>query len=158
VDEGEHLERERDVLVLAASDMRQVQDAADALQHGEMNANARRVLWTGLVTTYARPYLKRNTRGFVTGRLAKPRLPELHPLHESLLMLRKKLAAHTDDNELRSVLVVAEELSGSGRYAEAWKPYDDDALSDIAWLAADQEYRFKKRLDEIGEQLKLLDG
>ena len=151
------LERERDVLVLAISDMRQVSNACFFLQNAEMERHARDVLWTGLVVTYARPFLQSNTRGFIGGRLAKPR-EELSPLHKNLLMLRDKLAAHTDDNELRSVWVVEEDKTGSLRYAESWKPYDDDALPDIAFLADTQGHRFRERLDEIGDELKLLDG
>lgn len=153
------LERERDVLVLAASDMRQVIDAAHTLQHAEMNDNAERVMWTGLVVTYARPFVRTRkvSQLVVSGRLAKPE-PEHRDPHAELLARRNDLAAHTDDHGLRGVMDWGEQTSGSRRYSEKWSPYDERFLPEIVALASSQESRFKKRLDEIGEELKLLDG
>src|SRR5712691_9293603 len=98
--ERKKLERERDRFVLAESDMRQVEGAASHLdaRGSQMNDGAHRVMWTGLVVTYARPFSPRNRLGVISGRLARPS-DDLRPLHRNLLDRRDDLFAHNDVTE-----------------------------------------------------------
>jgi len=85
------LEQEAHRLVLAESDMRQASAAASHLRAfgAEMNGNAERALWTGMIVSYARPFLSSNKIGAVGGRLARPDEPVLRPLHSELKRLRR---------------------------------------------------------------------
>jgi hypothetical protein len=148
------LERERHRLVLAASDMRQVWIAADHLAAVPMNADAERVLWTGLVVTYARPFMQSNALGAVSERLARSEDPGLRELHKNMCDRRDDLFAHNDVTELRDVMDAWAELGiGAGHYVERYAPMDAAVLSAISRLAHEQEQRFRDRQNEIEEQL-----
>jgi hypothetical protein len=146
----EQLERERKRLVLAASDMRQAAAAASHLGNVRMNDDVERVLWTGLVVTYARPYQPSNELGAVRGKLARPEDEGLRPLHENLLKRRGPLFAHNTESEHRGI----EDPFGSGRYTESYAPTNPEALPGIERLANEQEKRFRKRLEAVEEELR----
>jgi hypothetical protein len=143
---AERRNRERLRLVLAQSDMDQVAVAARRLAEGpRMNRRAERVMWTGIVVTYARPFNKSNRLGAVSGRIVKLTNPMQKSLHERMCELRDELFAHNDETELRQVV----EVSRSGSYSESYTEMDKGALRDIAELATEFEARFASRLDEI---------
>ena len=155
------LERDLRRLVLAESDMRQAAVAAAHLaeQGRNMNGLAERVMWTGLVVTYARPYLESNTLYAVTGRLAKPDDPSLRPLHADLLKRRNDLFAHNDETELREPIDVYAYLGiGAGRFVEQYTPMNPEALPAIQRLAEAQRERFRERVDEIARRLGVAAG
>ena len=102
----QRLEAERYRLIIAASDMRQVAEAAVYLDENKllskMSEDTYRVMLTGIVVTYARPYLASNTLGPVDGKLGKPADHALRALHKNLLERCDDLFAHNDltDNRL----------------------------------------------------------
>jgi hypothetical protein len=152
------LERERNRLIIAASGMSQVAGAAahlEAHMHlSRMSDDAYRVMWTGLVITYARPYLASNKLGPIRGRLGTPTDPALLTLHKNLCARRDDLFAHNDETEHRTVTDVYAALGiGAGKFTEAYSPMEPSALPVIAELANHQRGRFRSRVDEIEEQL-----
>jgi hypothetical protein len=152
----EQLEDERDRLVLAASDMRQAASAAAYLtaRASEMNGDAERVMWTGLVVTYARPYVQSNRLGAIRGRLANPKDPTLRDLHTNLCKRRSDLFAHNERTDLRGTTDVYAALRiGAGKFVEVYAPPDPSVLPAIHRLALHQEARFQARLAEIEKQL-----
>jgi hypothetical protein len=90
-----NLEAERRRLVLAESDMRQAEGAAQSMQTDRGEA-ASRVFWTGPVVTYARPFSKGNKAGAIGGELDTPADASLRPLHDNLLKRRNDLFAYND--------------------------------------------------------------
>jgi hypothetical protein len=148
------LRRHRDVFVLAVSDMRQAWAAAEYLHRATMNDYAGRAFWTGLVVTYARPYLRSNRIGHVKGKLATPRDIELQPLHGFLMARRNDLAAHNDATPFRGVIDLSDFGMTQGRtHAEMYNDWDPSVLPDIARLAHHQERRFTRKLDRIYKRL-----
>jgi hypothetical protein len=137
----ERLRRELHRLVLADSDMRQASVAAAYLaeQGRNMNGLAERVLWTGFVVTYARPYVGSNRLGAVTGKLARPEESSLRGLHATLLKRRNDLFAPNDETYLREPIDIYAYLGiGAGRFVEQCTPMDPDVLPDIQRLAESQ--------------------
>jgi hypothetical protein len=153
---AEHLERERHRLVLAESDMKQAAVAAEHLAAlgPEMNGLAERVMWTGLVVTYARPFSASNEVGPVTGQIVKLSDHLQRSLHEMLCHLRGEVFAHNTLTNLREPVSVGELMgTESAAYVESYSPMNPGALRDIAELAREFEKRFSDRLSEIEEEL-----
>lgn len=149
------LERLASVLVLAESDMRQ---AAAAARHlgafgGAMHGDAERALWTGMIVSYARPFLPSNKAGVVPDRLATPRDPEQRALHGRLREVRDRIVAHNDATSARQAVKASEELGFGTGYVEAWVPFLDEALPPVEALAEAQEAAFRKRRHEIEVEL-----
>jgi hypothetical protein len=150
-----HLERRR--LVLAESDMKQVEIAAMHLeqQGRNMNGEAERVLWTGLVVTYARPFSRGNRVGRIDEGLEVSSDPTLRDLHAELCARRNDLFAHNDLTDQRGAVDVYAELGiGAGHFTETYAPPDPALLPAIQQLAAKQRSRFRERLDEIQRDLR----
>jgi hypothetical protein len=155
----ERLERERHRLVLAKSDMKQAAIAADHLAQlgSQMNGDVERVLWTGLVVTYARPFSASNRVGAVTGQIVKLDDHMQRSLHSRLRELRDVLFAHTDLTNLRETVDTAELLGeGVSGHVESYAPMNVGALPDIARLARELEGRFAQRLGQIERELREL--
>jgi hypothetical protein len=125
-------------LVLAESDMWQVATTADYLHANvrQMSDHVKRVMWTGIAVTYARPFSQSNRIGAIRGKLARLDDPLQRSLHERLCELRDQLFAHTDDTELRGIVDTSALLGlGMGEYAEEHVPMSVSALPRIAELA-----------------------
>jgi hypothetical protein len=139
------LELERRRLILARSDMKQVEATAEFLLHGhELNAHVERVLWTGMIVTYARPFMSTNRIGAIPGRLARPS-PDLQDLHKNVIERRSDLSAHTDVTDLREVV----DVFGTGRMSELYYGGNVDALPGLIELARENHARFGERLEEV---------
>lgn len=155
----ERLERERHRLVLAKSDMKQAAIAADHLAElgSQMNDDVERVLWTGLVVTYARPFGDSNKVGAVKGRIVKLTDHMQRSLHERLCELRDVLFAHNDLTNLRETVDIAELLGADiSGHVESYAPMNPGALPDIATLARELDRRFAERLEQIERELREL--
>lgn len=156
-------------MIIAASDMRQVAEAAAYVDENKlrskMSEDTWRVMWTGLFVTYARPYLASNKLGPVAGRLGKPADPALRPLHEKLLDRRDDVFAHNDRTDHRTVGDVTQrnpshasvlewdDERGITRFVETYAEIDPGALPRLIQLANHQRERFVERVREIDEQL-----
>jgi len=106
VDESERnrLVRKRTALVLAVSDMRQAAAAARTLVT-EDDRDMARVLETGMVVSYMRPFT-----GRPPGRLPEAYVPQAAAgaeYHAELKDLRDRLHAHTDEESGRVVSVLS---------------------------------------------------
>ena len=147
-------------LKLAAIDMRQVEDTARAmLQRGGFRY-FERVLETGIVVTYARPYLASNRGGHLGRRWWPPAGPE-REFHRRLIEeLRNPYYAHSDRTPLRTVLDTGVLFGDDGRaiFTEAWTPLSDDDLKALANLAQAQGERFEKAAKESNDELRELLG
>ena len=128
---------------LAATDMRLAANAAAALiDANENDGPARvwqRVIETGLVTTYARPYLRSNK-----ARLPKKSLPPVGPdreLHNELLELRSEYyahAAHTPRRYLENATATFGE-EGRPKFTESWERLSTERLRAAeSWLRSRQ--------------------
>lgn len=135
--------------------MKQAGAAADQVVSGpQMNGDAERVMVTGLVVTYARPFSKSNTLGAVSGQIAKIDDERDRELHKWLCSRRDDLYAHNDMTEFRGVLDWYEMFGiGRGSYAEQYTSIGKAVLSRIADLAYEFERRFAMRVEEIEAEL-----
>lgn len=109
---------------LAASDMRLVAHAAAALVDAQENDGPARVynriIETGMVVTYARPFLDSNKAGI--GRKWWPRDPAERELHDELVDLRDDYHAHAEHTAQRRLENAAEIFGELGRpmFVESW--------------------------------------
>ncbi|MBA2741382.1 MAG: hypothetical protein H0U46_05170 [Actinobacteria bacterium] len=143
-------------LRLAAIDMRLVEQTARALL--EVPATVRlskRVLETGLVVTYARPYLDSNRSGGVGGRWRPPSGADREFHHWVIDELRDTYHAHADRSPRRTITDTAAMLGVEGppTYAEAWWSLTDSELEKLAELAGKQAERFEAAAVEAGREL-----
>ena len=142
-------------LRLAAVDMGFV--ASTARQLADRLGPARlfeRVLETGLVVTYARPYLESNRAG--VGRRWRPESEADRKLHDWIIdELRDPYHAHADRTPRRTLTDTTAYLGldGPPTYAEAWWRLTDDELARIADLAERQEARFDAAARKVGAEL-----
>jgi hypothetical protein len=135
-------------LLLAAIDMDQVIQAAlmlveeDAKPYSEQKHQRLRALETAIAVTYARPLIdSKGLKSYTVKqhqRLPADR-PDLLPIHDHLLKVRKKTYAHTDKQEAMRTA----EVNPFG-YSETWMPWIEakDAPAVIA-LAEYQQTRFR---------------
>lgn len=132
--------------------MKQVAAAAAhlAAYGAEMNGDAERVMQTGMIVTYARPFAesRRSNLGAIKGKLATPESPALVPFHVELLDRRNDLFAHNDATPWRGSTVGL-----GGRHVEEWEPVDPAVYRAVERLATEQRERFRKRLDLIEQEL-----
>jgi hypothetical protein len=142
-------------LRLAAIDMRLVEDTARGL--ADRNGPARlfeRVLETGLVVTYARPYLSKGAGGI--GAKWRPKGDADLALHRRLIdELRHPYHAHADRTPRRTLTDTAAMLGlqGPPTYAEAWWRLTDAELAEIEDLARRQRQRFEEAARAAGADL-----
>jgi hypothetical protein len=116
-----------------------------------------RVLETGLVVTYARPYLDSNRTGGVGGRWKPPGGLD-RDFHRYVIdELRDTYHAHATRTDRRTLTDTTAllGLEGSPTFAETWSLLGPDELEHLATLAAAQAERFEveaRKLDrELGE-------
>lgn len=142
-------------LRLAAIDMGLVASTARALAHRGGPARLfERVLETGLIVTYARPYLASNRAGL--GRRWRPESADDRALHDRIIdELRDPYHAHADRTPHRTITDTTEclGLDGPPIFAEAWWRLTDDELTQIAELADRQAARFDAAARELGAEL-----
>lgn len=113
-----------------------------------------RVLETGLVVTYARPYLESNRAG--VGRKWRPESEPDRKLHDWIIdELRHPYHAHADRTPRRTLTDTTAflGLEGPPTYAEAWWRLTDEELAQIADLAERQEARFDAAARKVGAEL-----
>ncbi len=151
VERFDHLRRLR----LAEVDMGIV--ASTARQLADRLGPARlfeRVLETGLVVTYARPYLESNRAG--VGRKWRPESEADRKLHDWIIEeLRHPYHAHADRTPRRTLTNTSAflGLEGPPTYAEAWWRLTDEELLRIADIAERQEARFEAAARKVGAEL-----
>jgi hypothetical protein len=143
------------VLRLGAIDMQFAASAARALVDEDGPARVLlRVLETGLVVTYARPYLESNTRA--VGRKWWPHSPDDRKLHERIIEdVRSPYHAHADRTPHRTLVDTAAMLGldGPPTFAEGWSQLSIAELEHLAELAERQAARLHAAADEIGAEL-----
>lgn len=143
------------VFRLAAIDMEFAAATARALADadGPVRIHAR-VLETGLVVTYARPYISSNRR--LLGRRWWPTRPEDVALHERIIdELRHPYHAHPDRTALRTLVDTTAMLGidGPSTFAEGWQRLSGSELEQLAGLAERQAARLAAEADELGAEL-----
>jgi hypothetical protein len=131
--------------------MRLVAHAADALiDAAEHDGPARcfdRVIETGMVVTYIRPYLESNEAP-VGGKLW-PKDPVDVELHKELDDLRNEYHAHAGHTPRRRLEIVGHGATGRPTFAESWTRLSVDELRRIADLAMRQAERFDEHADAL---------
>lgn len=142
-------------LRLGAIDMHYAASAARALADADGPAHMwSRVIETGLVVTYARPYLDSNTR--VVGRKYWPESPEDRELHQRIIEdVRNPYQAHTDRTPHRTLVDTTAMLGldGPPTFSEGWSNLSVEKLEQLAELAERQAARLHAAADEIGVDL-----
>jgi hypothetical protein len=146
---------------LAASDMRTAAHAARALVAArENNGPARlfdRVIETGMVVTYGRPYLESNEAGI--GRDWWPKDEADRDLHDEVLDLRDEYHAHASHTPRRRLENTSELLSLTGRstgrprFAESFERLPTRKLRTIEDLATRQADRFDVEAERLDVEL-----
>jgi hypothetical protein len=141
----------------AASDMRLAAGAAEALIDArDADGPARlydRIIETGMVVTYARPFLESNEAGI--GRTWWPTDAAERKLHDELIDLRNEYyahAAHTPQRLLENTLSI---LGKEGRpvFAESWTELPTWKLREVANLADRQAVSFQAEGDRLDVDL-----
>jgi hypothetical protein len=135
----------------AATDMNLAARAADGLMDAiENDGPARifdRVIETGMIVTYARPFLGGNVAG--VGAKWAPKAESDRALHDQVLELRHEYHAHADHTSERQ-LERADFVSHSDRrplYLESWTQLPTDTLRQLSALADRQAIRFHKEAE-----------
>jgi hypothetical protein len=141
---------------LAAIDMGFVHDAARALLDEEPAAARAfsRILETGIVVTYARPYLPSNRPPL--GERLWPKGSEDRALHDKIVDdYRHGIHAHSHRTKRRTLLDTADllGLEAPPTYAESWRGLTKDDLERLADLAERQEARLHEAADGVGAEL-----
>ena len=128
-------------LVLGCVDMRETFETArylrgdhdDAPGHNDaLPERVRRTLETGMLVTYARPFVQ--TRGRSALSPSKDLTPELRASHNDLLERRHQVYAHTDAT---SLLRRIHELSDPAQLA-AWLPGPVGVLTELSYSPTDE--------------------
>jgi hypothetical protein len=137
----------------AASDMGLVVGAADALvdareRHGPARAYER-IIETGMVVTYARPFLPSNEAGI--GESWWPKDPDDRELHDELVDLRNEYHAHAGHAPHRRLENTTAIFGDDGRpmFAESWEELPAWKLRALVDLAG----RLKAKFDAEAERL-----
>jgi hypothetical protein len=102
--ENESLLAELKRLILAEADMKQTEAGARYIEASTMNEDAHRALQTGVMVCYARPFTRRQGIGPLDRKEWAPGDVEEQALHRSILVLRDKVFAHTDDTDMREIV------------------------------------------------------
>ena len=98
--------RRAEALILASRDLLDVAICADQLlvvagTASQLHPRVRRVLETGILVTYARPFSGHSSR---TIRPARGLSPELRKFHDEIIGRRNKVYAHTDHTDIRLIV------------------------------------------------------
>jgi hypothetical protein len=126
----------------AESDMYQASAAARLLlQQGPDEVHAARALETAMVVCYARPFGRNDGIGTLPDKYA-PQDERGRAMHDVLLLLRRKVYAHTDAESGRSLTGTIGLGSGRDRYGERWFSINRDALPATIALCEAQAERF----------------
>ena len=140
------------VLRLAALDMGLAAAAARGLVDEDGPARFfERVLETGLVVTYARPYMGSDTRALSSK--WRPSTPDDVELHERIIHeFRNPYHAHTERSGHRGLIDTAGLLGieGPPTFAEAWTRLGRPELERLASLAERQAQRLSDEADRLG--------
>jgi hypothetical protein len=143
-------------LRLAATDMGLVAHAAagliDAHAHHGPARVFQRVIETGMVVIYARPFLASNDARL--GDRWRPEDEASRTLHRKLLDLRDEYYAHAEHTPHR-MLEVMHGVSPSGRpiLTEAYTHLPVETLTSLREIARDQEGRFRSEADRLDLEL-----
>jgi hypothetical protein len=145
--------------VLATGDMREAFESAHYLARAQSAmGGAEFALTTGVVVSYARPFVKSRTPGY-------PRLDEkrwapddadARTLHYELLRLRDVLYAHNDETEMRRAMDAGSHRweAGVGMIGEWTAPvYPLEFWKAVSDLAARQRNLFLNKAIELGKML-----
>ena len=140
-------------LRLAASDMDQVAAATATLAEVRLNGGAERIMYTGIVVAYVRPY-----RNAGIGELNEAEWAPHYSdraLHDRLVFLRDKVYAHTDDTVYRGVEDTSSllDIDGGPTYAESYVSMSPEGIQRIGQIAEAQAKRFSHAADELEHQL-----
>jgi len=127
----------------AASDMHHVALAAATLDELGLNEGAVRVLHTGIVITYVRPFRSEGI-GSLDEEEWAPQGRDARTLHDALVSLRNKVYAHPDrtpyrDIEDASALLM---LRGGPTYAESYVLLNESGVTRLGEIAVEQGRRF----------------
>lgn len=134
---------------LAASDMKQVAGAAETLGAIKLNEAAARVMHTGLVVAYVRPFRSQGIGSLDEVEWA-PTAPRDRAFHNMLVFLRNKVYAHTDRTPYRDIEDTSALLSleGGPTYAESYVLLNKDGIARLGGIAVAQGGRFSDAADE----------
>jgi hypothetical protein len=136
---------------LAASDMRLAADAARGLvEAAEEDGPARlfdRVIETGMVVTYMRPYLESNEAP--VGRKLWPNGEDDLALHYELDDLRNEYHAHAGHTPRRRLEITGHGANGRPTFSESWTRLPVHRLRAIIDLATRQAQRFDEHADAL---------
>lgn len=136
-------------LRLAASDMEQVAIAAQTLAEVRLNEAAERVMHTGIVVTYLRPFYNAGIGTLDIDEWA-PTDPDAARLHNALLKLRSKVYGHTDESPWRDVEDTSEllGLAGGPTFAESSVSLSAEGIAQIGATAERLARSFGAMADE----------
>lgn len=139
---------------LAATDMRLAAEAADALVEArESDGLARmwdRVIETGMVVTFARPYLDSNEAGL--GRKWWPEGDDIE-LFDELVELRDEYHAHAAHTPRRRLEFLDFVNPGRMTVSESWEQLPVSKLRAIEELATRQTERFEAEAEKLDVEL-----
>lgn len=145
----------------AATDMRLAKDAASGLIAARDNRGMarafERVIETGMVVTYARPYLPGNYAGVHESHDDTTWWPEDEDgraLHSELIDLRHQYHAHADHSPQR-MLQISPEFGTDERPAllESWSQLPVEKLQLLHDVAAAQAERFQAEADRLSAEV-----
>jgi hypothetical protein len=148
----EHLDRQYQILVLAASDMRAVIAACDALEltadHGLRDA-----LETAIAGCYARPFSESNTHGHLGNRWRPASGTSEREIHDWLLNERKMRYAHTDESGGRLALHHGDPDTGFDGLVELYVPFPRERLGPIRQRARGLREQLLEAAYELQQRL-----
>jgi len=130
----EHLERQIQIIVLAAHDMQEVVAACVALEREPTTGPLCEALATAIAVCYARPFTA-NTIGQLGNRWTPKSGTAERELHDWLLDERRKRYAHTDEDAQRLVLHRMRGEKEFDALAEIKLPFPRDRLGPIKDMA-----------------------
>jgi len=145
--------RKISLLTLAEVDMRQVANAARALNDDD-RLPFRRMIETGLVVTYCRPFSGAPKDGVPPQKTVVDMFAptaDFAWLHAQLWEVRNKLFGHTDDDYKHRRMAV--DVFGSHRYSEQYQHLDPERLVAIAALAEALAEQFREAKEELQQSL-----
>jgi signal transduction histidine kinase len=162
-DLANHLERRLRALVLGAIDMYDAWETARYLlgDHPEAAGHAagapwrvRRTMETGMIVTYARPFVDSRGHGLPRLKRAVNLTAEFRASHEEILSRRNAVYAHTDETPLRRILELSDPArledwlsEPGGELSEEWHPPTGAMLGDVIVLTTAHLASFLQEID-----------
>jgi hypothetical protein len=143
-------------LRLATTDMQLVAHAADGLIEARDQRGAarifERIIETGMVVTYARPFLPSNEAGL--GRRWWPQDDAGRELHEELVDLRGEYHAHAEHTPQRRLeMLTGFTQSGRPLLVESWSQLPIEKLRLLEDVAKGQAQRFEAEAERLDLEL-----